>query len=411
MIWSITAKFLKWCKTDLPFAQHRSCQFLHQGWLSRDQWGPDCWQSPGQLWSARGVTLRETSLVNLLNGIISSWTLNKKRLSYKKLLFFCQKKEVHLVICASIFLIDEMLSLWLSLCDWDESLKMVAISIPGIPGYSQSPHSRTTLQSVWPLQARADQSEARQATLANQRSARCGPWDHCQHGQHFQSPDFFLIPDKTWVCCFAVIPWTWCVLHSSSHVKFTLSIAILSAINKMKRFPLTTPCIIRLRVLTSRLACELWVKWMKLQMLIGVVSKLCLSRRSVIRRKGISIHWKVTNAWSLLALPVDRQPFMPFMENEVWIDNTATPLALTEKAVYICDSKWLIIAPFITSLNKMTEWRSNLRLILCSVFKCWIHFKTRQNSKFLLFNYLFVGFHQQHSHLRNNWTIKLDASH
>ena len=136
-------------------------------------------------------------------------------------------------------------------------------------------------------------------------------------------------------------------------------------------------------------------------MLIGVVSKLCLSRRSVIRRKGISIHWKVTNAWSLLALPVDRQPFMPFMENEVWIDNTATPLALTEKAVYICDSKWLIIAPFITSLNKMTEWRSNLRLILCSVFKCWIHFKTRQNSKFLLFNYLFVGFHQQHSHLRN----------
>ena len=252
MIWSITAKFLKWCKTDLPFAQHRSCQFLHQGWLSRDQWGLDCWQSPGQLWSARGVTLRETSLVNLLNGIISSWTLNKKRLSYKKLLFFCQKKEVHLVICASIFLIDEMLSLWLSLCDWDESLKMVAISIPGIPGYSQSPHSRTTLQSVWPLQARADQSEARQATLANQRSARCGPWDHCQHGQHFQSPDFFLIPDKTWVCCFAVIPWTWCVLHSSSHVKFTLSIAILSAINKMKRFPLTTPCIIRLRVLTAR---------------------------------------------------------------------------------------------------------------------------------------------------------------
>ena len=134
MIWSITAKFLKWCKTDLPFAQHRSCQFLHQGWLSRDQWGPDCWQSPGQLWSARGVTLRETSLVNLLNGIISSWTLNKKRLSYKKLLFFCQKKEAHLVICASIFLIDEMLSLWLSLCDWDESLKMVAISIPVSPG-------------------------------------------------------------------------------------------------------------------------------------------------------------------------------------------------------------------------------------------------------------------------------------
>ena len=63
---------------------------------------------------------------------------------------------------------------------------------------------------------------------------------------------FFLIPDKSWVCCFAVIPWTWCVLHSSSHVKFTLSIAILSPINKMKRFPLTTPCIIRLRVLTAR---------------------------------------------------------------------------------------------------------------------------------------------------------------
>ena len=153
---------------------------------------------------------------------------------------------------------------------------------------------------------------------------------------------------------------------------------------------------------TSRLACELWVKWMKLQMLFGVVSKLCLSRRSVIRRKGISIHWEVINAWSLLALPVDRQPFMAFMENEVWIDNTATPLALTEKAVYICDSEWLIIAPFITSLNKMSEWRSNLGLILCSVFKCSIHFKTRQNSKFFLLNYLFVGFHQQHSHLGTN---------
>ena len=205
-----------------------------------------------------------------------------------------------------------------------------------------------------------------------------------------------------------VIPWTWCVLHSSSHVKSSLSIAILSAINKMK---LTTLWI--LGTANSCLPMSICAeKWMKLQVLIGVVvSKLSLSRRSVIRRKGTSIHWEAGNTWSLLALPVDRQPFMPFMENEVWIDNTATPLALTEKAVYICDSKWLIIAPFITSLNKMTEWRSNLRLILCSVFKCWIHFKTRQNSKFLLFNYLFVGFHQQHSHLRNNWTIKLDASH
>ena len=89
----------------------------------------------------------------------------------------------------------------------------------------------------------------------------------------------FLIWNKTWVWVCVVIPWTWCVLHSSHlhtrvHVKFTLSIAILSAINKMNRFPVTTQCITvfagcgHSKNITPGLSV---VKWMKLQVLIGVV--------------------------------------------------------------------------------------------------------------------------------------------
>ena len=53
----------------------------------------------------------------------------------------------------------------------------------------------------------------------------------------------------------------------------------------MKRFPITTVDKEKKAVLGG-LAVAVLVKWMKLQMLIGVVSKLCLSSRSVIRRKG-----------------------------------------------------------------------------------------------------------------------------
>ena len=81
---------------------------------------------------------------------------------------------------------------------------MVAISIPGIPGYCQYlsiPHAHITaaVSAASAGQCRIDQSEERMGTLTNQMPARCGPWDHCQHGQHFQSPEFFLIQDKTWV--------------------------------------------------------------------------------------------------------------------------------------------------------------------------------------------------------------------
>ena len=92
--------------------------------------------------------------------------------------------------------------------------------------------------------------------------------------------------------------------------------------------------------------------------LIGVVYELCLSLRSVISRKGISIHWEAGNAWSLLAQQVDRQLFMAFMDNEVWIDNTATPLALAGES---CLHLWLQMTDHRTIHNivEQDEYRNN----------------------------------------------------
>ena len=101
---------------------------------------------------------------------------------------------------------------------------MVAISIPGIPGYCQYLHTRTTLlQSVRPLQASVG--------LTNQRK----DWEYWpMRGQQgvdhetivntdniFNLQDFFWSKIKLEFEC-VVIPWTRCVLHSSSHVKIYL---------------------------------------------------------------------------------------------------------------------------------------------------------------------------------------------
>ena len=125
---------------------------------------------------------------------------------------------------------------------------LVSRVTPGILSISHSRTSHCCSQSGlcrpvkrWPIRSKIgviSQSEASKVWTMRPLSTRTT----------FSISRVFLIWNKTWVWVCVVIPWTWCVLHSSHlhtrvHVKFTLSIAILSAINKMNRFPVTTQCI------------------------------------------------------------------------------------------------------------------------------------------------------------------------
>ena len=105
---------------------------------------------------------------------------------------------------------------------------LVSRVTPGILSISHSPRHITLLQSERPLQASEEvtnQRRDRGQSSANQKPARCGPWDHCQHEQHFQSLEFFWFEIKLEFECVWLFRerGVFYILHIFTHV-YTLNL-------------------------------------------------------------------------------------------------------------------------------------------------------------------------------------------